>query len=297
MGADGYAVVADVVVSLIVATFDRRAELVRLLTSLSHVAAPSFEVLLVDQNADDRVAGALASAAPAFPVVHLRTDRRGASRARNLGAARARGHWLLFPDDDCWYPPDTLAALHRLATGGGCDFAAGRPSDGAGRTIMGRFPRRPTRVATADVWTCLIEWLVLVRAEAFRAAGGFDECIGPGAGTPWAACEIQDLAIRLLGRGATGAYDPAIRGFHESDRPAGVSAAERRRLRAYGTGCGYVARKHAVPVRHVLPMLARPSAGMALYALTGRWGMARRSYGLLAGRLEGWLGLPPAGRP
>ncbi|MEQ8966852.1 MAG: glycosyltransferase family A protein [Azospirillaceae bacterium] len=288
--------------SLVVATRGRDRELRRLLTSLEAVEEPAIEVLIVDQNADSRLDALLASAGRTMSLRHLKTEPLGASHARNHGARRASAPWLAFPDDDCWYGPDTLARLLDAARAAGAGFAAGRPSDAEGREIMGRFRATPGPIGEADVWSCLIEWLSVVRTDAFRAVGGFDTRIGPGSGTPWGACEIQDLALRLLRAGAAGTYDPTIRGYHESDRPAGVSRADRARMRRYGAGCGHVFAKHGLPHRDFAPMLGRPLAGMAVFAATGRWRRAARSFALLRGRIEGRLADPrpgpaPAGEP
>ncbi|HTW94346.1 MAG TPA: glycosyltransferase family A protein, partial [Tepidisphaeraceae bacterium] len=96
--------------SLIVPTVDRVAELERLLTSLQRQTLRDFEVLVVDQNADDRVTTVIERCGKRLSIVHLRCQR-GTSRARNLGIRRAAGTVMAFPDDDCWYPPDVLEEI------------------------------------------------------------------------------------------------------------------------------------------------------------------------------------------
>ena len=99
----------DPAVSLIVATLNRVAELERLLASLDGQTVEHFEVIIVDQNPDDRLAGTLARH-PKLNLVHLRC-RPGASRARNVGLRAARGNIIGFPDDDCWYPENVLKVV------------------------------------------------------------------------------------------------------------------------------------------------------------------------------------------
>src|SRR5271166_5434820 len=96
-------------ISLIVATMDRVTELERLLTSLDCQSYKEFEVIVVDQNPDDRLLLVLRSH-EALTIRHLRCSP-GASRARNVGLRIAGGDIIAFPDDDCWYPEGLLASV------------------------------------------------------------------------------------------------------------------------------------------------------------------------------------------
>ncbi|MFN2119332.1 MAG: glycosyltransferase family 2 protein, partial [Anaerolineales bacterium] len=93
-------------VSLVLGTKGRTAELSRFLDSVAVQTHAPLEVILVDQNADDRLRPILA-AFPQMPLTRLMCEP-GLSRARNMGLAVAKGDVVGFPDDDCWYPPDSL---------------------------------------------------------------------------------------------------------------------------------------------------------------------------------------------
>ena len=95
--------------SLVVATVDRVAELERLLASLEAQSFQDFEVLVVDQNEDERLAPVMARH-PRLRLSHLRSER-GVSRARNVGLRAAQGEIVAIPDDDCWYPENLLASV------------------------------------------------------------------------------------------------------------------------------------------------------------------------------------------
>jgi glycosyltransferase involved in cell wall biosynthesis len=77
------------VISLIVATLNRVDEIERLLASLEQQAYGDFEVLIVDQNEDDRLVPILKSH-PELVIRHLRSAR-GLSRARNVALPLANG--------------------------------------------------------------------------------------------------------------------------------------------------------------------------------------------------------------
>jgi glycosyltransferase involved in cell wall biosynthesis len=78
-----------------------------------------FELLVIDDGSPQPVADLLDE----IDDPHLRVERvehGGLSRARNAGAARARGDYLRFVDCDDFYPPDSTARLLDL-TGGADD--------------------------------------------------------------------------------------------------------------------------------------------------------------------------------
>ena len=120
--------------SLITSTVGRTAELQKLLASIDQQTCRSFELVVVDQNTDDRLVPILEKYQEKFRIVHARSGR-GVSRGRNVGVNYASGQILTFPDDDCWYPADLLEKVVCLMDGnahwGGL---AGKPADGCAGT-------------------------------------------------------------------------------------------------------------------------------------------------------------------
>ena len=275
-------------ISLIVATVERVEEVRVLLQSLTLQRETDFEVIIVDQNADGRLDALVGEYSGVMSIKHLRTISAGVCRARNLGCLQASGEWLVFPDDDCWYPADFLEKARSLIERHGCDFYSGRPANAAGETIMGTFAPASGPIVRANVWTTLIEWMLLIRKPTFEAVGGFDERLGPGAGTPWGAYEIQDLVLKCLKIEARGFYDPSFIGHHPDDRSDQTSPQAMEKMRRYSAGVGYVMRKHGYTSAEFLPRLMRPLVGIGVHALVGRAAMARRSSHIFMGRLAGW---------
>lgn len=282
---------------MVVATIGRSDELSLLLRSLCAQSRRDFEVIVVDQNPDDRLVPVLTAKEAELNIVHLRTDKHGVCRARNLGAAHARGEWLLFPDDDCWYPDDFLARLDAVRASHPADFYSGRAAAPDGRDIMGTFEPSAMPITRATVWTTLIEWMLTVRKAAFTKAGGFDENIGPGAKTAWGAYEVQDLALNLLSNGCRGYYDPSLMGHHPEDLSDRTTATNIAKMRVYSGGLGYVMRRHGYSLAAFLPRLLRPLAGVAVYTASGKPGMARRSWQIFLGRWTGWRDAPRPTEP
>ena len=94
--------------SLILCTVNRVEVVREYFESLARqVDAPPFEVILIDQNPDERLMPIVADFQDRFPIRRY-TAKPGLSRARNLGLGYAEGEIIAFPDDDCTYPETLL---------------------------------------------------------------------------------------------------------------------------------------------------------------------------------------------
>jgi glycosyltransferase involved in cell wall biosynthesis len=273
---------------LVVATVGRVAELGELLDSLDRQTHRDFRVLLVDQNDDDRLVGALGSRG--FEIEHL-TAARGLSRARNAALPRVLADVVAFPDDDCVYPPGVLERVaRRLADEPSVDGLTGRAADSDGRSAPSW--RRDGALLTRDnLWNRAISYTIFLRAPVVAWIGAFDEQLGLGAGTPWSSGEEIDYLVRAIDGGARIEYDPDLVVIHEPEaRPARAVAARD------GASIGYLLRKHRYPPGAVARMLVRPAGG-ALAALARRDpGRAGFHASTLRGRLHGYRHASAAGK-
>jgi GT2 family glycosyltransferase len=276
-------------VSLVVATLGRSEELERLLDSLARQDRSDFEVIVVDQNRDNRLEQLCQTSWP-FPVKRIHDPAaRGLSRARNVGLKIARGELIIFPDDDCWYPSWLLSRGIELMSAAKVDVLTGRAADEAGNDINGRYSPVARVVSRSNVWTSGIEWMMLFKRTVLIAVDGFNEDVGVGASTPWQACEGQDILLRALELGFSCRFDPAFFGHHErfDSIPAKTMQAKGR---AYGRGLGYVLRLHCYGHLAAANWICRPLARLLIAALRGRTEESRYFLNVSLGRLEGYLG-------
>jgi glycosyltransferase involved in cell wall biosynthesis len=88
--------------SLIVPTLGRTEEAEKLFASLVEQKRSDLELIVVDQNDDDRLLPVLKDLPQNFSVIHLKQQEKNVSLARNKGMDAATGEILAFPDDDCW---------------------------------------------------------------------------------------------------------------------------------------------------------------------------------------------------
>jgi glycosyltransferase involved in cell wall biosynthesis len=279
----------EIKISLVVATLGRTDQLNRLFDTLAGQDRSGFEVIIVDQNSDDRLEP-LAKKSWPFPVKRLHTpSARGLSRARNAGWRVARGEFIIFPDDDCWYPSWLLSRGLQLISAAKVDVLTGRAADEAGNDINGKYSPVSHAVDRANVWISGIEWVMLFKKTALVAVNGFDEDVGVGASTPWQACEGQDILLRALDKGFTCRFDPSFFGHHVKfdDIPPKAMQAKGR---AYARGLGYVLRVHRYGYLAAANWIGRPLVKLLLAAVKGDLDRCVYDFNVALGRLEGYLG-------
>jgi glycosyltransferase involved in cell wall biosynthesis len=275
--------------SLLTGTLGRTVELQRLLTSLSRQTYRDFDIIIVDQNPDDRVALLLKQFESCLRVLHVRS-MPGLSRARNAGLPFCNGDVVAFPDDDCWYPPNLLETVAcTLTERPQVGFLTARWQDERGRDVLGRWPAHEQRVSLNHVWTRAISFTIFLRRATVERVGRFDERLGVGAGTRWGAGEETDYLLRAHAAGIRGWHAPTCIVHHPSPHHD-VSFTRATRGFRYGCGTGFILKKHAAGARRIARFLLRPFAGSLLYLMLLRWDKARFHFFVFSGRCLGLLG-------
>jgi glycosyltransferase involved in cell wall biosynthesis len=273
--------------SLIVATKGRTTEVGAFLDSLRRQQTTDFEVIIVDQNGDDRLQPIISLYTALFPILWLRSAVANSSHARNLGIAAANGEILTFPDDDCIYPDALLSKVdqHFIArpTLGLLTGPARAPSGTLG---SGRWTMQSCTPDYRNIWTCIIEFNMFFRPASLPALVRFDEEIGVGA--RFGSGEGADLAISLKRAGAVLFYDFDLYVTHPDKALTDVAV---QRAFAYGTGFGRVMRKHCtvLPKTTVMKYIIRPFGGMLVAILRARPLHVRYYTQTLRGRLHGFM--------
>lgn len=272
--------------SLILATVGRTDELKRLFDSFAAQTYNSFEVIVVDQNQDDRLLPHLERAKSlGVRVRHLKHYPANLAAARNAGIEAARGRWIGFPDDDCWYDPRVLECIANRF------LRADKPGG-----VLVRWVEQDEQPKTAAIlsWErsrafrdiAVSSITLFCNRTLFKQIGGFDSRLGVG---QWfGAGEETDLALRALRAGALIAYEPAGEVHHAVS--ASIPCADQKarlatRHRARGTGALYA--KHALPAWVLLRGFAAP---VLRPLLKGEFGAGLTlGYATLRGRLDGYF--------
>ncbi len=275
--------------SLVVCTIGRTADLLRLFESLALQEFSSFEVILVDQSDKDDIAQAIEARQFPFPIIHLRSGR-GLSLGRNLAMRHLRGSIVSFPDDDCAYPPRTLAEVKKqLDLSPEFSGLSGRSLDFDGATSGPRSPDTATPITTENIWRCAISYTIFLRRNVLNTVGFFDERLGVGSGTPFQSGEETDYLLRALERGCRLQYIPLLVVNHPR-----LNVPHERDLIAkdfrYAVGMGHVVRKNRLGLRYFMPHLFKPLAGSALSLIRFDTIGAQRYLQRARGRWIGFIG-------
>jgi glycosyltransferase involved in cell wall biosynthesis len=271
--------------SLVVATLNRVDDVRLLLQSLAAQTFSDFEVFIVDQNDDDRLSPVIAEFTPTMRLSWLRSTVKGLSHARNFGLSSCRGEIIAFPDDDCIYPPDLLAKVTaRFAETAGLAFLSGPAMSPQGRLGSGRWETESGETTMRTIWTTIIAFNFFISAEWLKRAEKFDEMLGVNA--RFGSCEETDLAIRLLKLGGKGYYDFDLHVIHPDKT---LTKSSLKRAFSYGTGMGYVLRKHKVETATTMNFMIRPTGGVVVSLLKGNILAARYYWDTLRGRVSGYL--------
>lgn len=291
--------------AVLIVTRDRRAEVLAALEAVAAFPeAPALTVLVLDHGSRDGTAAAvgawLAGRGRTFARAEcLRAEHnRGAAAGRNRLAAAAGAHdFLFFLDDDVVPEPGCLGAA--LAAADERDVgvvgarvvafdAPGRDLAGAGFVDwrLGRFSERPAAAAVECdfVVTCA----ALVRAAAFRAAGGFDEDY-------FIYHEDVDFGVRVRRAGWRVRWEPRAVVRHRTSLD-GSRAPDR--LYYLLRNKFLFLRKHRPWPRHPLPWLLYGAGlvpALAVRTLVERRGAAALA-AVLAGGRDGLLGRTGARR-
>jgi len=180
--------------SVVIPTYQKASSLERAIDSVLAQTLADFEVLVVDDGSTDSTQAVLAG----YRDPRLRAvfrEHRGRCSARNHGAARARGRWLVFLDSDDFVEPRWLERFAEALA----DPSVGIASCGL-RVILddqrtgerARFGQLPADLGPlydrqAGIFLC---GTFAVGRELFDAAGGYEETI--------AYAENTDLSLRLM---------------------------------------------------------------------------------------------------
>lgn len=198
------------VVSVVVPSYNKRPFIEEAIDSALAQTSVQVEVVVVDDGSTDGTHQVLQSYGERIRV-RLQQENSGAARARNTGAAMARGTHLMFLDaDDVLAGRESLASMVAALEGRTDGFAAcpwqRLRLEGDRWSVYS--PEKPLVPPGGDpVHAWLGRWYIppcaiLWPRELFERSGGWDEEL--------AATDDKELMIRMLLRGASIA--PASRG-------------------------------------------------------------------------------------
>ena len=210
-------------ISIIIPTHNRLDSLRRMLAQLSKQSFPAdqFEVIIVaDGCTDDSVAFVKAYDAP-FALRVLEQGGQGAATARNVGAAIARGRFLIFVDDDIEPSTEFVAGhwqahgerTHTAAVGYLPPILSGQP--GYFRNSLQSWWEEMFRNLRTEghrfSYREFFSGNCSMAATLFASVGGFDPA--------FRSCyDDYEFGLRLLKAGSSFVYSDTAWGYHHETR-------------------------------------------------------------------------------
>jgi GT2 family glycosyltransferase len=270
--------------SLILCTRGRTEELKRFLVSVSEqVGDIRCQIIVVDQNTDERLSSIIDSFRSRMEIEHIRSPL-GLSRGRNLALRSVRGSVVAFPDDDCAYPKTLLRDVYtRVASLPAVDGISVVSRDFDGKPSGPRWSRKAGWVTKHNVFRQAISYGLFLRAGVVRQVGAFDESLGVGSQSSWQSGEETDYVLRALAQGLRIFYCPTLFCVH-----AGGEGDESyfRKQASYAAGGGRVVRLHRFSWAFRVRFFAAPflRAIFALFRFAPRMSKWQLAIGLARGR-------------
>jgi GT2 family glycosyltransferase len=241
--------------SLILCTRGRTEELKRFFVSMvNQVGDVRCEIIVVDQNTDDRLALVIQAFQNQLRIKHLRS-KIGLSRGRNSALPSARGSIIAFPDDDCAYPRTLLKDVSERFASLAADGIAVMSRDFDGKPSGPRWISKQGWIRKNNVFRQAISYGLFFRADLIRQVGTFDESLGIGSESTWQSGEETDYVLRALAQGFRIFYCPNLYSFH---RKGQEDESHFRKQVAYAVGGGRVVRLHNFSLTFKVKFLAAP---------------------------------------
>lgn len=202
--------------SIVIPTYNRPARLQQCLASIAQIdySPDRFEVIVVDDGSEQSMESIVEPFRHPLQIALIRQPNAGPAKARNTGAASAKGRFLVFTDDDCTLPNNWLTALEArfldspncLVGGHTVNALSGNPCSTASQMLIDYIYEyfndragQPTFFASNNF---------AMPTHRFHEIGGFDTSF------PLAAGEDREFCDRWLQRGYAMIYAPEVQIYH-----------------------------------------------------------------------------------
>lgn len=182
---------SEPLVSIIIPTFNRAKVVGRAVNSVLNQSFQDFECIVVDDGSTDETDSVLNEFVNKIKVV--KTENRGVSAARNLGAELAEGKYIAFLDsDDEWKPQKLQKQIDFMQKNGFCISQTDETWVRNGKFVnkSAKYIRPQGDIFYNCLEVCAVTpSSVMMEKTLFFEYGGFDET--------FPVCEDYDLWLRM----------------------------------------------------------------------------------------------------
>jgi len=242
----------DELISIIIPTIGRSAQLEALLHSITCSTYKHYEIIIIDQNQTGIADDVMLKYNDILPIQHIKVNFTGAARARNYGLQYANGQYLFFPDDDSELFPETLALFIDSLKSTGADVLFGKCVDRTLKNSVGVFSDKSGYLSLKRHEKMFIEATMFIKKETFSKFL-FDESFGIG--TFYGAEEAYDLVLRMLHEKVIIFYTPEVKIYHPQKVINHFNESEIRRAFSYRCGFAHLCVKHRLYKKYYTRLL------------------------------------------
>ncbi|MNL01559.1 putative glycosyl transferase [compost metagenome] len=274
--------------SIIVPTVDRGSEFDRFMQSLvsqPKAALTEIELIIVDQNQDDRIAKILKETEVTFSVTHMKALKNGVSAAKNIGMRVAQGKFCCFLDDDCWlssnWLDEVLTVLKNTSPRTGILIKAISPD---GENLLPHIVPTNFQLSEKNIKDAFNTPQIshIYPHKECLTIGGFNEQLGTGIFL--GSTEETDFLVRIVKTGLTFIYEPNILILHNRVDYTSMSP---EKSYQYGLGFGAFCRLHGWHAFWLYKII-RSLAGFLIY-FTRNKAVANAYFATFRGRVHGYF--------
>lgn len=202
--------------SLILCSVGEIIEIRKFFIELKKQEYKNFEIILVDQNLDDRLEKIVLEYSKYYKIKHLKSEK-GLSRARNKGMKYAKGDIVAFPDDDCIYPSDLLKNVNKFFKEKKYDGLVIRAVNSVPNGRVMHKNDLSQNINKINILKLVHSISLFLKKEIIETVGEFDENLGLGSNTIFQGQEDRDYPIRALEKGFNLYFNRDIIIYHPWD--------------------------------------------------------------------------------
>lgn len=204
--------------SIVIPTYNRPDRLKHCLGAIAQQDFPRdrFELVVVDDGSPMPMSEVVKPFYECLNLTLIRQENAGPAKARNVGASRATGKYLVFTDDDCTPKANWLTALaaqfevhpHNLVGGQTLNALPDNLYSTASQLLIDYIYSYYNAAAESESANFFASNNFAMPAEQFRGLGGFDTSF------PLAAGEDREFCDRWLHYGYSMVYAPNVEIYH-----------------------------------------------------------------------------------
>lgn len=227
-------------ISLIIPTYGRYNEIEKLLHSLSKQTYPleKIEVIIVDQNDSIDLSPVINKYSSILNIIYRKINEKGSANAKNIGIQISNGSLITFPDDDCTYYENTVAAaIAFFKNNPSVDIAYGRVYERETKTnIMRNWPDKDIEL---NMYNFHLNYSAITCFSKTKEVF-YDTRFGTGA--PYFSGDELDYIIAAIEKKYKVVYTNSIDIWHPQ---LNLSVMPLKKIYNYAIGYGAVCKKNA----------------------------------------------------